>query len=345
MLKQRSVLVVLGLSALLICVACGSGDGADPEVGASSGERKFLSVGTAPVGGAFFVVGSAIAEVLDSNSGEHGWKVTAETTKGSQENIRRIVAGEIELALANSAISYFASRGSERWGEAADIRAVMTLAPNVALFIAPEGGVKTIADLKGRRVYLGPSGAGFHYFIRPLLDGHGLAWEDLIAVHGGQAQAVDYLSDGSAVAAFLGGAVPTASITQAATSRKIHFIPYDDEVIERLTNEYLFFRRATIPAGTYRGLDADYHGLDVGSMHLITSGSADEELIYQLTKTLYENREQVAAKHPAGKAINPKNAARDTGTLFHPGARRYYREIGIWPGDTLEDRSAGDETN
>jgi len=344
MLKQHSILA-LGLSALLVCAACSSGDDAGSDGATSSNKRKFLSVGTAPAGGAFFVVGSAIAEVLDSNAGDHGWKVTAETTKGSQENIRRIVAGEIELALANSAISYFASRGSERWGEAADIRAVMTLAPNVALFIAPEGGVETIADLKGRRVYLGPSGAGFHFFIRPLLEAHGVAYEDLVAIHGGQAQAVDYLSDGSANAAFLGGAVPTASITQAATSQKIHFIPFSAEALDQVMEEFQFFRPATIPAGTYRGLDADYHGLDVGSMHLITSAEADEELVYQLTKTLYENRDQVVAKHPAGRAINPKNAARDTGTLFHPGARRYYKEIGIWSGDALEDPPTGDETD
>ena len=170
MLKQRSTLV-LGLTVLLACAACSSGDDTASVGDSSSGERKFLSVGTAPAGGAFFVVGSAIAEVLDSNAGDHGWSVTAETTKGSQENIRRVVAGELELALANSAISYFAWRGVEAWGEAADIRVVMTLAPNVALFIAPEGGVETIADLKGKRVYLGPSGAGFHYFIRPLLEG------------------------------------------------------------------------------------------------------------------------------------------------------------------------------
>ena len=79
-------------------------------------------------------------------------------------------------------------------------------------------------------------------------------------------------------------------------------------------------------------------------MHLITGAATDEELVYQLTKTLYEHREEVVAKHAAGKAINPSNAARDTGTLFHPGARRFYREIGIWPGDDAED-AAGDDAN
>ena len=343
---KRLAVLFLGLSVVLLA-ACSSdtgGDGASTDAKPSA-ERRFLSVGTAPAGGAFFIVGSAIAEVLDANGGDNGWSVTGEATKGSQENIRRIVAGELELALANSAISYFASRGGERWGEPSDIRAVTTLAPNVALFIAPKGGPQTIADLKGKRVYLGPAGAGFDYFIRPLLDAHGVSYDDLTAVHGGQGQAVDYLADGSADAAFLGGAVPTASITQAATSQEIHFIPFDAAVLETLVADYEFFRPATIPAGTYRGLDEDYHGLDVGSMHLITSAATDDELVYRLTKTLYENRQQVVEKHPAGRAINPGNAARNTGIAFHPGAERFYTEIGIWPAAAAAEDAAGGDAH
>ena len=78
------------------------------------------------------------------------------------------------------------------------------------------------------------------------------------------------------------------------------------------------------------GDDEDFHGLDVGSMHLITAADQSEELIYELTRTIYENREKVVEKHAAGRAINPANVVRDTGTEFHPGAVRFYREIGIW---------------
>jgi len=294
--------------------------------------RQFLSIGTAPVGGAFFVVGGAIGEVLNAHRGDRGWQVTAEVTKGSQENIRRLVAGELELALANSAISYFAVRGEGGWDGVYDVRAVMTLAPNVALFIAPKSnGIESVPDLRGKRVVVGPAGAGFEYFLRPILGAHGVTYEDFSPLNAGQGDAVNLLADGSAAAAFLGGAVPTGSITQAATSQDIVFVPYSAGAIATLTSEYSFFRPATIPSGTYRGQDASYNGLDVGSMHLIAAASADEELIYQLTKTLWENRDQVVEKHPAGRAINPKNAVRDTGTEFHPGAVRFYREIGIWP--------------
>ena len=103
--------------------------------------------------------------------------------------------------------------------------------------------------------------------------------------------------------------------------------------------DYPFFSPATIPAGTYRGQDADYAGLNVGSMHLITGEAADEEMVYQFTKTIYDHRAAVVERHPAGKAIQPGNVVRNTGTPFHPGAIRFYREIGIWP-EAAETSSA-----
>lgn len=316
---------VLLLFACLAAIACG---GATSEGGGTSAPR-FLSMGTAPPGGAFFVVGGALAEVFNEHGG--GSSMTAEATSGSQENIRRLGSGELDFALSNAAITYFAVRGSEGWDRSYPVRVVMTLAPNVAMFIAPAGsGVGSIADLAGKRVGVGPAGAGFEYFIRPLLAAHGLTYDDFSPVNATQAGAVDLLSDGSVAAAFLGGAVPTASITQAAAVQDILLVPFDAAAMEQLTADYLFFRRATIPAGTYRGIDTDYQGLDVGSMHLITSADQDEGLVYAMTKALYENREAVVQRHAAGRAINPANVVRDTGTEFHPGAVRFYEEIGIW---------------
>lgn len=316
---------VLLLFACLAAIACG---GATSEGGGTSAPR-FLSMGTAPPGGAFFVVGGALAEVFNEHGG--GSSMTAEATSGSQENIRRLGSGELDFALSNAAITYFAVRGSEGWDRSYPVRVVMTLAPNVAMFIAPAGsGVGSIADLAGKRVGVGPAGAGFEYFIRPLLAAHGLTYDDFSPVNATQAGAVDLLSDGSVAAAFLGGAVPTASITQAAAVQDILLVPFDAAAMEQLTADYLFFRRATIPAGTYRGIDTDYQGLDVGSMHLITSADQDEGLVYAMTKALYENREAVVQRHAAGRAINPANVVRGTGTEFHPGAVRFYQEIGIW---------------
>ncbi len=321
---RRPFLLVLCFTAVLVLGACSSGDGD------GTSRPRLMSIGTAPQGGTFFIIGSAIAEVLSAH--DPGLQFTAEATKGSQENIRRLVKGEIEVALANSAITYFASRGEAGWDRAYPVSAVMTLAPNVAMFIAPEGGnVRRMADLAGKRVVVGPAGAGFEFFLKPILEAHGVTYDDFSPLYASQFDSVALLSDGSAAAVFLGGGIPTASIMQASTSQDILFVPFEPETVEELVGNYMFFNHATIPAGTYRGQEEDYAGLDVGSMHLIVAADADEELVYRLTKALYENREEVVAKHAAGKAINPGNVVRNTGTPFHPGAIRYYREIGIWP--------------
>lgn len=332
---DRSPLPTLALAlAACLLAACLLAACRGPESGEEGSGRRFMSLGTAPPGGAFFVVGGALAEVLSAHPPEAGWQVTAEATKGSQENLRRLDRGELDFALSNSAITYFAVRGEEGWEKPQAVTVVMTLAANVALFVAPrEGGVERIADLAGKRVVVGPAGAGFEYFLRPILSAHSLSFDDFTPLNATQAGAVDMLGDGSAAAAFLGGAVPTASITQAASSQRVRFLPFEEEARRELVERYLFFRPAVVPAGTYPGQDEAFAGLDVGSMHLVTAAGQDEELVYRVTRTLYEHRDEVTARHPAGGSIRADNVARDTGVPFHPGAVRYYREIGVWPQD------------
>ncbi len=321
------------LAAAVLLAGCGGGDGSTP--GASPGDSsapQFLSMGTAPVGGAFPVVGGAIAEVLNENRGKNTWRVQARGTKGSQENIRRLARDELQLALSNSAISYFAVLGESGWEQSYDIRAIATLAPNIATFVAKaDSGLASLQDLAGKRAMVGVAGAGFEMFVEPLLAAHGVLYDDFTQVYGTQSGAVDMLGDGSIDAAFLGGAVPTGAVTQASSTYDIVFLPLDEETRQQLARDYPFFQLATIPADAYSDLTEDYPGLNVGSMHLITHADADPELVYELTRTMWENRESIAAKHPAGRAINEANVARNTGTPFHPGAERYYREIGVWP--------------
>ena len=142
--------LLVAILASLALAACGGGsDG-------GGAPRVFLSTGTAPPGGAFFVVGSALAEVVNEFGGDHGFNVTAEATSGSQENIRRLASGELDFALSNAAITYFAVRGTSGWDRAYPVQAVMTLAPNVALFVAPaDAEIETLDQIRGRRVTVG----------------------------------------------------------------------------------------------------------------------------------------------------------------------------------------------
>ncbi len=339
LLSRRSFHMLACLVAASLLAGCNGGETSAPGTddpaapGApATGGTSFLSMGTAPIGGTFPIVGDAIAQTLNTHKGENNWKVQAKGTKGSQANIRGIEKGDLQLALSNSAISYFAFRGESSWDQKYNIRAIVTMAPNVAMFVTKaDSGIKSIADLKGKRVVIGPAGAGFEMFVGPILEEHGVTLDDIDPVNSPQGPAVDMLGDGSADAAFLGGAMPAAAISQACASFDTLFIPFDPEVRKRLVDKYPFFHAITVPGDTYQGHEEAFEGLNVGSMHVITSASAGEDLIYQLTKTTWENRADIAAKHGAGKAINEKNAARYTGTEFHPGAIRFYKEAGIWP--------------
>jgi TRAP transporter TAXI family solute receptor len=328
MIETRRVHLLL--LCLTLALACGGGGSENGD--GQKAERAFLSIGTAPVVGGFYLMGSALGEALNANPGSINWQVTAEATKGSQENIRRLQQGQIELALSNAAITYHAVRGEASWDQPYDIKALMTLAPNVAQFVTTsDSGIETLADLKGKRVAVGPAGAGFEQFVQPLLAAHGVTYDDFNPINATQGASVDMLKDGSIAAAFLGGAVPHPAIIQASASLDLFFIPYDPEAREQLVADYPFFGLVTVPASTYKSSEEDFPGMNVGNMHLITSSDQDEELIYQVTKAIYENRESVVERAAAGRSINPENVIRETGTDFHPGAIRYYQEIGIWP--------------
>jgi TRAP transporter TAXI family solute receptor len=158
-----------------------------------------------------------------------------------------------------------------------------------------------------------------------------VTYEDLTQLNNTYTGTVDLLADGNADAAFMGGAIPIPAVTQACASQDIAFIPFAPTALEALPKQYPFYFAQTIPAGTYSDLETNLEGINVGNMILVTHASVDEETVYQFTKVLYQNREAVAQQHPAGRALNPVNAVRDTGTPFHPGAIRFYREAGIWP--------------
>ena len=358
---RLAVLFLFAISALATVGCNGEGRSA-------SGRRQFVSMGTAPIGGTFPVVGGAMAEVLNESRGENNWKVQIKGSKGSQANIRRLAKGQFELGMSNSAISYFAFRGESSWQSEGkyDVRAVFTLAPLVAQFITKsDSGIETIADLKGKRVVIGPAGAGFEMFVRPILEEHGVQWDSFTPLFQPQGVAVDLLGDGQADAIFLGGAVPHPMVSRAMTTYDVRFLPYDNAARQSLIKTYSFYQASTIPVKlrgkqTYPGMTEPFQAINVGSMQLITHEDTDEELIYQVTKTLYEAqvdpapgdvekapRKAFSKKHPVGNALNPKNAARFTGIPFHRGAIRFYesrREIrkGMWePPSGQREKSRG----
>ena len=249
------------LVPLLLFVGCSESwsDGSANSDSASSGKRQFISMGTAPVGGAFPVVGGAICEVLNQHKGTIDWKLSPKGTKGSQENIRRLQQNEFELGMSNAAISYFAVRGEAGWNEKYDIRAIATLAPNVAMFIArADSGIQSIADLKGKRVITGPAGAGFQMFVEPILAEHGVAWDEITSLNATQSDSVDQLRMARRTPrSWAVRCQPDRSVRLPAPLTCSSFL-LTKRARQALIEKYPFFHSATIPGGTYKGLDAGF---------------------------------------------------------------------------------------
>ena len=332
--KYRLVFAIALLlaTALVGFPGCKGGSG-DGEGGGESGSYEFVSLGTAQIGGAFYSVGAAISDALNKGKETGGWrKSTAEETGGSLHNYRLLESGDIQIGMANSSISYFAVRGEGGFDKKYEVKSIMTMFPLIGMFVTKQdSSIGSIADMKGKRIVVGPEGAGFEYFLRPILEAHGVSYADFDPVYAGFSASVGYLQDESVAATFLGGGKVSPSITSASSTMDILLIPYGSDQRQQLVKDYPSFSAVTVAAETYKGQAKDFAGLNVGSAHLLVRSDANEDFVYKVTKIIFDNRQNIAETHAAGKAINEKNVVRKVGTEFHAGAIRYYKELGIWP--------------
>ncbi len=356
MTNVRQILFSGAAIAVSLTVGCSrdSSDGSGSS--GTTSQSSFISIGTAPQGGLFNLFGNTAQAVLDSNKSEFGWRgVTAETTGGSLENLRLLDSDQIQLGLANSTITFFAVNGEGGFEKKYEVKSIMTLFPLIAMFVTKaDSGIDSIAGLKGKRVVVGPEGAGFEYFIRPILEEHGIKFgkdksdSDFEPVNTGMISSVGQLQDGSVHATFLGGGIKSPAISNADSVMDIRLIPFDPAnrtaLIERLPS----FTAATIPAETYGGQDEAFAGINVGSAQILVRSDADEQFVYNVTKLLYENLGKMAETVAAVKAVNAGNVSRDTGVDFHPGAIKFYEELA---GETTTEpaketgQEAADEAN
>jgi uncharacterized protein len=310
------------LLVTLMAVSCSSSDQREPVVdinGAQVPARMKI----------YYPVGNAIANVLTKNL--PGVLVTAETSSGSSQNIRMLDANQIHFGMSNASITYPAINGSGEFEKPFPVKAVISLHASINLFIAlKSANIATIADFRGKRIGLGPAGGGWDYYTKPILAAHGLTFDDITPVYETQANATDLLADGAVDAIMVGGSVPHATVMAATASHDIVFIPFDEAAIDKVFSGYPFIKKFKIPARAYKGLDSDFWAADVGTAQLLTRADADPNVIYLITKTIYENRAAVAEMHRAGAEITPERAGMDIGIPYHEGALRYFQEIGIW---------------
>lgn len=286
--------------------------------------KDFLSIATGGTSGTYYPIGGAIAKAV-SQSG--ALQVTAETGNASVANINLVSKGEIEVAFAQNDISYWAYKGRQMFKTPlTNLRAIAALYPeHVQLITLKDSNIKTLADLKGKRVSVGAPGSGVEADVQAIFQVADLTYKDM---------KVDYLDFGATTsrfkdnqidAGFVVAGYPTASIMDLATTKPITLLNFDKAFLDRLAQEHPYFVPSTVPAGTYKGIDTEIHTPAVMAI-LITNDQVSEQTIYEFTKELYAHLNDVHAAHAMAKEIKLQTALDGLTIPLHPGAAKFYKE-------------------
>lgn len=287
----------------------------------------FFSIGSCPVGCTAYTWSAGIADVINKNI--DGVEATAEETKGYVANIKLLQDKEIEASMATTLSSYeaYAATGPYEGGEPGKILSWMAIAPVGMHVIALEGGpVNSLEDLKGKRVGMGQPGGVSMLDANVLMEM--VAGEDFEAFRVRLGDMVDMLSDGNIDAALWNGSFPLPPVIKLSAQRDVKLIPISDEFYANISAKYPPYFRLSIPGGTYEDVAADTptYGLANG---LVISADVSEERVYEMTKAIFESLGDLAGVHPAFGRVTKETVLNGFGAPLHPGALKYYREIGV----------------
>jgi uncharacterized protein len=293
--------------------------------------QQFFRIGTGGTAGTYYPVGGMIANAV-SQPGK--LIATAQASNGSLANVTAVGSGAMEAGFTQSDVATWAYTGTgafEGKPKIGDLRMIANLYPeSIHLVVKKGSGIKSVADLKGKRVALDEPGSGTLIDARMVLAAWGIKESDIKPEYIKPNQAGDKLKDGALDAFFFVGGAPAGAISELASSGTgIELLPLAGPQADALLKSSPWFAKDNIPANTYKDV-AGVPTLAVGAQ-LVTSAKVPAETVYEITKALYGDATQKAlqAGHAKGKYITKDNAVKGVGIPFHPGAEKFYREAGL----------------
>ena len=311
---------------------------------ASAADLKFFTIGTGGTAYTYYPVGGMIANAISKPPGSRecgkggscgvdGLIASAVSSRGSVDNVNAILSGLRNSGFAQSDVAYWAYTGTgtmEGKEPAKELRTIAALfQEHIHLVALSDSAINSVADLKGKRVSLDEPGSGTYVDAKLILGVNGLAVDDVQAEALKGNAAAEALRNGKIDAFFVVAGYPTGAIVELASAADIKLVPISGAGAEKLVNDYGFFAQSDIPAGTYEGVAATAT-VAVGAQWF-TSAKEDEELIYNITKALWnkESRKLMDVGHAKGKSITPESALAGVGVPLHAGAERFYKEAGL----------------
>lgn len=287
-------------------------------------------VGTASTGGTTYMVAAAITNFIHEYNKEIS--IRPQVTGGTPDNILLMQSGEIEFGINVGTISHDAYGGlAGGWWEGKpqkNLRAILRTHASVFHFVLRKGaGIKSIEDLRGTRGCPGGRGSGTLIYTEDILRGAGMSLDDFSSEYTGYSEAASLLKDGHIDWALYGLTVPGSNVMDLAASIDIDLLPIDGVLRENILKKVSYVPY-TIPGGTYKGIGEDVETI-ASTLELDVDESVPEDIVYNITKTIFENIGEVNKLHAALRDLSLNKALEGINIPLHPGAEKYYREVGL----------------
>jgi TRAP transporter TAXI family solute receptor len=296
--------------------------------GVAPAQETKLVLATGGTAGTYYPFGGAMARIW--NVKVPNMNVTVQATGASAENVRLVNKKEAELAIVQSDVVDFAFNAKEAFKEKlGDLRAIAVLYPEfIQLVASGEKPIKSFADLKGLKVGVGAPGSGTEANFRQLMDVYGMKKEDVNAQYLSFAESAEQFKDKHIDSFIVVAGIPNSAIMDVSTTHSLRLLSLDAAKVGQLTQKYPFLSAAKIPANTYKGQAEDVSTVAVNAV-LIVGAEVKDDVVYNLTKALFENQAELAAGHAKGKEMSAEKASKGVSIPFHPGAEKYYKEKGL----------------
>jgi TRAP transporter TAXI family solute receptor len=333
-MKKTFIFCTILLFGLSLFMGCGPSEKEQAQAPEAAPKATFVTIGTGGITGVYYPTGGAIARIVNKKKDEYGIRCTVESTGGSVFNVNAIMAGDLEFGVVQSDRQYQAINGLAEWadkGKQEDLRAVFSIHPeSITLVATVDSGVKDIKDLRGKRVNIGNPGSGQRQNSIDALEAVGIDIDkDIVAEGVKAAEAPGLLQDGRIDAFFYTVGHPSGAIKEAtAGATKVRFVTISG--IDKLLAEYPYYAKSFIPVELYPGAvnkqDVETFGVKAT---FVTSAKVPDNVVYAITKEVFENFESFKKLHPAYAVLTKEGMLEGLSAPIHPGAMKYYKEAGL----------------
>jgi len=315
----RKLVVVLAAMCLVLGTA----------IGGIAADQKVISIATGGSGGTYYAIGAGISKLVSKYM--PGYKLVVQSTGASIENIHLVANKKVDFAIVMPDAAFFAYTGGREFegkAEYPQLRAVMTghasLLQGATL---QSSGIKNMAGLKGKKIALGAPGSPSKFVSMAALEASGLKLEDYRPTYLTYSEMVQALKDGTITSSMVFAGIPTSSMLDLSTTKKINFLSIEENQYAYLKKNYPYYARAVIPANTYSGQDKAVNTISAPST-LITNADVSTETVYLLIKTILDHTDELGQIHKAGNAWDLGDAIEGVAIPFHSGAEQFLKEKG-----------------